>query len=386
MAKQKRYNENNDNGSEAPKGNGPRRGKAAKRGPLFRFGVILVSMILVFLVLAAIVVFAYNYVTKGYLPNDTVRAIAKEIGSNIKTGGSPIDILQRVPERTNFIILGIDDDGQSSRTDMIMVGCFNSATGKLAIISIPRDTYVVMPEERREILKAQGLWTPSDGVMKVNAPYNYAGGKDLGLEFAVKQVEELLKIKIEYFALVDTEALRYIVDEIIGGVEFNVPQRMYYTDPEENLYIDLQAGLQTLNGEQAEGLLRYRKADELNPQSKSYPMGDLDRVKVQQDFIKALVSQALAKNSIISDTPKYIDMVSRYVKTNVSSTDALRYFSFARGLTAADIETYTLPGEPTTLTVRGKRDSFVMPDNVAVEELVNKIFYASSEDTEAGEQ
>ena len=77
--------------------------------------------------------------------------------------------------------------------------------------------------------------------------------------------------------------------DAIGGVEFDVPMRMYYTDPTQDLYIDLQPGLQTLDGEHAMQLVRFRKG---------YATQDLQRTEVQRDFLQALAKQCLKVSNL----------------------------------------------------------------------------------------
>jgi len=181
-----------------------------------------------------------------------------------------VDAVIPSPTRTNtnVIIIGTDNGGLG---DVIMVGSFNSETGRVDIISIPRDTYVVMPEYRVNELISAGRRVPSTGVMKFGELPAYSGLLR-GMEYAKLQAEELLGLEIHYYARISLEAFRFIVDQI-GGVEFYVPQRMHYRDPVQSLVIDLQAGLQLLDGSQAEGLVRYRgyiEADIQRSATRSY--------------------------------------------------------------------------------------------------------------------
>lgn len=269
-------------------------------------------------------------------------------------------------KRTNFAILGVDDDG--TRTDTIMVGSYNRDTGTVDIISIPRDTYVEMPEERLQVLRAEGRWVPTDGVMKINAVHSLAG-KEHGVAFAVAQLEELLGIQIDYSAKLDLAAFRHLVDAI-GGVVFDVPQRMYYRDPEQGLYIDLQPGFQTLNGEQAEQLVRYRKADNHNPISSGYAEGDLQRVKVQQAFVKEFISQAMAKKNLLSATGALITTIFQYVETDFGIADIPKYLGDLKNFSSDNINLMTMPGD--AAYIRGQ--SYVMIREPDMRDMLEVIF------------
>ncbi len=80
-----------------------------------------------------------------------------------------------------------------------------------------------------------------------------------------------------------------IVDAI-GGVDYDVPFRMQYSDPSQHLEIDLQPGMQHLTGKQTVEFLRWRHN---NDYSKQYVNGDEGRVENQQKFLKELARQVL---------------------------------------------------------------------------------------------
>jgi len=308
-----------------------------------------------------------------------LQALANAIGSNLKDGGSIQNMFASVPKRTNFLIMGVDNDG--TRTDFMMVGTFNADTDELTLISIPRDAKVTIPKDRRDLLREREVWppAPSSGVVKLTEVYHYATEK-YGVEYTTKQIEELLGITIEYYVKMDLEAFRYIIDEI-DGVEFDVPQRMYYRDSSQDLYIDLYPGLQTLNGEQAEGLIRYRKPDLSNPISAGYALGDVTRTEIQQQFMKELLTQLLAKDDIVKNAPAMLSTFVNYVKTNFNPTDLPKYMSRVKNLNMNSIITYTLPG--TDATVNGK--SYFIVDEDAASALVTQVFYSNDNAVDSDE-
>jgi len=350
--------------NERPRPNRVRRKRSA--GARFARALLITVAVLLFLCSAGFMVWA-----KLMGRDADLRSIAEAIGSNLKDGGSVLGAFSGVPEHTNFLILGTD--AGLTRTDTMIAGTFNKEDKTITLLSIPRDTYVIMPQERRDILKAHDVWppAPSSGVMKINAAHHYAGEK-YGVEFAVKQVEDLLGVKIEYYMKMDLEAFRFIVDEI-GGVEFDVPMRMYYRDIPENLYIDLYPGLQTLSGEQAEGLVRYRQPDKQNPISGGYKNG-ASREGTQQAFLKALISQLLAKENIVGNAPAMLTTFLKYVQTNFNPADLPKYLGEVKGLDSSKIITYTLPGKDQYIG----DVSYFLHDEVAAAELVQEIFYGAS--------
>lgn len=211
--------------------------------------------------------------------------------------------------RTNILLLGVDaragDD--QSRSDTMMLVSIDPELKKIALVSIPRDTRVAI----------------ENGHDKINAAYYYGGP-----ELAVECVEQLLDINIDNYAQIDFKGFEKIVD-LMGGVTYNVPQRMY--KPSED--IDLHAGTQVLDGEQALGLVRFR----------DYVMGDIQRTAQQQDFLKAMAREMLQPKSIIR-LPKIATELNHYIDTDLTVADMVQLASWAPKFKADDIIAQTLPG------------------------------------------
>ncbi len=96
----------------------------------------------------------------------------------------------------------------------------------------------------------------------------------------------------DYQVIVEWEAVGQIVDAM-GGVWFDVPRDMYYSDPLQNLYIHQEKGYRLLTGDDAMEVLRYRHDNRKNGVTLGYPEGDVGRIKTQQAFLKAMVEQLL---------------------------------------------------------------------------------------------
>ena len=153
-----------------------------------------------------------------------------------------------VPEenKTNFAVFGVDKDGV--RTDVIFVVSFDKSLKTVSVVSVPRDTRVQMTDEILKGLKERNRNIPVlngvKGVCKLNEVHAYAGD-GFRNQYSVMQLEDLLGIKIDYFAKINTEGFRDIVDAV-GGVDIDVKERLYYNDPVQELYIDLQTGITAL--------------------------------------------------------------------------------------------------------------------------------------------
>jgi polyisoprenyl-teichoic acid--peptidoglycan teichoic acid transferase len=136
------------------------------------------------------------------------------------------------------LILGVSTDTDAELTDTIMIASYNPNTQKANLLSIPRDTFT--GKNQKKAVASQ----------KINSLYNINKTPDKTLA----AVNELTGLDIKYYVVVKTEALIKLVDAI-GGVKFNVPMRMKYTDTSQNLVIDLEEGEQLIDGNKAEQLL-----------------------------------------------------------------------------------------------------------------------------------
>lgn len=265
----------------------------------------------------------------------------------------------QAPRKTNFLLTGVDQTELLS--DVIMVGCFDSKTCDITLISIPRDTYVEMSDELRAEMKADGIYLPSQ--LKINAIHSYAG-KEKGNYYLQKYLEEMMGITIDYYAEVNTAAFRDIVDAV-GGVDMEIrPEGYHYYDPTQNLVIDVPGGMQHLDGEMAEGVVRYRH---------DYVQGDIDRIEVQQEFIKEFFVQVLDKATNIENSLAVLKTCISYTNTNFKVSDLPQYITYLPSLNEDSITLVTAPGN--AQMIGGA--SYYLIDDVEMTQLVNSVFYGS---------
>lgn len=236
----------------------------------------------------------------------------------------------------NIALLGTDGDG--FRSDVNMVASLNLTTKEVHLISVPRDTRVVMTDDMIAYLEKNGRTVPEAngvyGQCKLTEVHAYAGEGNRST-FSVAMLEEILGIDIDYYVKVDLDAFKDIVDAV-GGVEFDVQERLYYSDPAQGLYIDLYPGPQLLDGEKAEMLVRFREG---------YAQKDLKRIEVQQEFLKAFIAQVCSSDKIMSNLDSYIKIFMEKVESDMPVATALKYASYVKEIDPAAITTDTIPGE-----------------------------------------
>ena len=247
----------------------------------------------------------------------TVTEVAKQVDEET---GAEVELAIEIPASYrpgvyNVLICGTDGDGL--RTDTIIVAHLDVNTHTVALLSIPRDTAVPRTD---------------GGVMKINSVYN--GGKQAGMERLETRLAAMLGFEMDGYVLVDLEAFQKTVD-LVGGVWFDVPQDMYYVDASQDLYIDLKQGYQLLDGEKAMHLVRFRKG---------YASQDIQRTKVQQDFLKALAKQCV-KIGNLTKLQEFAGIFADYVTTDLTVGNMLYYGQELLKCDFDAMQSYTAEGE-----------------------------------------
>ena len=273
-----------------------------------------------------------------------------------------ITIQYIIKNKIKVLILGVSTDTDAELTDTIMIASYNPNTQKANLLSIPRDTFT--GKNPKKAVASQ----------KINSLYNINKTPDKTLA----AVNELTGLDIKYYVIVKTEALIKLVDAI-GGVKFNVPMRMKYTDTSQNLVIDLEEGEQLIDGNKAEQLLRFRHNDyQKGVGMTSYPSeygdNDFGRMRTQRDFIIATLKQTL-KPSNIFKIGQILEIANENVDTNLELSFVKDYIPYAVELDTENITSATLPGTtPDVSTTNGV--SVFVADKKASKELIQSMFYA----------
>ena len=196
--------------------------KNKRKNPVLSFLKTVTIILVCFLGLSFVAVYAYTKATftpeNGY---EEAPKVTEVIGKVLKN-----DI------NVNFLVCGVDE--AETRTDVIFIVNFDSKSGTIKLLSVPRDTYTEVLPSVKEKVSSVGRSIPN--VVKINAVHAYAG-KEVGMECLEMQLEDLLGIDIDNYVLFNIDAFKAVVD-IIGGVDMYVPYDMYYSDPVQGLYIN----------------------------------------------------------------------------------------------------------------------------------------------------
>ncbi|MCD7852936.1 MAG: LCP family protein [Oscillospiraceae bacterium] len=252
-----------------------------------------------------------------------------------------------------YTVLLVGVDYASSSTDTIMVVSFDTVNHSISCTSIPRDT----------LINISWANTPK----KINAVYpGYINSGKSGIDGLKEHVKNLLGFEVDSYAVVYLQAVEDVVDAI-GGVWYDVPQDMYYSDPAQDLYINISAGYQLLSGSDALKLCRFRNG---------YAGGDLQRISVQQDFLMAAASQILSLGNI-SNLNSLISAMLENVETDLSAANIAWFARQFLKCSSEDVTFQTMPYDSSS-TINGV--SFVSIDIDAWLEMVNDSINPYEED------
>ncbi len=229
-------------------------------------------------------------------------------------------------DSTNLLVCAPDPSAWNM--DTILIVSISPSNGQVSLISLPRDIFIDYSSSLTASIDAisPGLLDQA-GMRKINAAHaigdklKYKQG--IGrfdrpyIEFLADLIEEIFAIHIDDYVYLQTKGFRRIVD-YFGGVTVNVPIRMLYEDPTQDLVIDLQPGSQHLDGAQAEGFVRFRQGFDKNGVLQNY--GDLYRKDNQSRFFKAFLQQHLTLRNLarLSDIS---DFMSRNIITSIKGWD-----------------------------------------------------------------
>ncbi len=241
------------------------------------------------------------------------------------------------------LLCGTDEEG--TRTDTMVLLYLDRNGKQIRLLSLPRDTMV---NRDSPVPKLNGAYGANGGA---------TGNRKQGMKVLMDYVKDLVGFRPDGYMLIDLNCFEELVD-VMGGVTYDVPMDMYYNDPTQELYIDLKAGTQKLNGQEAMWLVRYRSG---------YAMADLERVRVQRDFLSAAVSQWKSL-SHLPRVPFAAALLMKNTQTDLSYRNLCWIaLALARG---GSMDSDTLPGEPAW--VNG--GAYYVEDRAKAAELINESY------------
>ncbi|KAB7706601.1 LytR family transcriptional regulator [Bacillus aerolatus] len=221
-------------------------------------------------------------------------------------------------DNISILFIGIDESDvrtkeDKTRSDALMLATLNVKDKSIKLLSIPRDSYVNIPEV--------GYKT------KINHAHAHGGPKA-----TIDAVEELMEVPVDYYVRMNFYAFMDVVDAL-DGIKANVPFKLSEKDSnDKHNAVNLEPGLQNLNGEEALALARTRYYD-----------NDIERGKRQQELLQAVIKKAVSANSI-TKYDEILEAVGTNMRTNMTFSEMKSLINYGKS-GSVQFETLTLKGE-----------------------------------------
>ena len=275
--------------------------------------IIKVSLLVALSLLLVVVVYGIDLQRKAINAADRAyEAIEDRVKSDLRE-----QAVEPLKDNVSVLFIGVDESetriasDSGSRSDALMVATLNNKDKTVKLVSIPRDSYVYVPDRGR-----------NDKITHAHAFGGVPG--------TIDTIEGMLDIPIDYYVKMNFNAFIEVVDAL-GGVEAEVPYKLTELDENDKLTVNLEPGMQELDGKQALALARTRKLD-----------SDLERGKRQQMILQSIMKQAFTLKSV-ANYGDVIDAVGDNMKTNMTFNEMKSFFEYAKG-GMPDIETINLEG------------------------------------------
>ncbi|OES46028.1 LCP family protein [Domibacillus iocasae] len=222
-------------------------------------------------------------------------------------------------DNVSILFMGIDDNntnrkyGDNTRTDALVLATLNVEDKSIKMVSIPRDSYAYIPAEGQK--------------NKIN--HAHAVG---GPNATIEAVEELLDVPVDYYVRMNFYAFIDVVDAL-NGIKFDVPFEVNEKNSEDkHNAIQLEPGMQTLDGQEALALARSRKYD-----------SDIERGKRQQEILQAIAKKALSINSI-TKYDEILEAVGSNMRTDMTFSEMKSLIEYGKGDDVLNFDSMTLVG------------------------------------------
>jgi LCP family protein required for cell wall assembly len=262
--------------------------------------------------------------------------------------------------RVNILVMGLDyNDWRGNegppRTDTMILFSIDPLTKSAGMLSIPRDLWVLIPGfEHGRINTAYQL----------GEAYKLPNG---GPGLAMKTVEALLGVPIQYYAQIDFTAFVTFIDEL-GGLKMDIPYEIYvdiYDDPKGKIRIE--PGVQTLPGEYVLAYARVRTTQG----------GDFDRSMRQQQVVMAIRRRILDFNmfpKLLSKASTLYQELSSGINTNMTLDEAIQLAWLALDIPQDQIYTGIINTEHVSLAKSPEGWDILIPIPDKIRVLRDEIF------------
>ncbi len=233
----------------------------------------------------------------------------------------------------NIMLFGVDDDSSDyGRSDTMLLLSVDNRHKKLKMTSFQRDTFVFVPDAE------EPYYT------KLTNAFSYGG-----VPLAVNTIEANYGVQIDRYATVNFESFKAIID-ILGGVEVELSDReILYINCQiaqnnQTEYLNAEAGLVTLNGQQALWYARNRGGDVING-VEFYEGTDWDRTERQRKLLSAVIDDM--KSASPAEILRIVNEAGPHITTNLKKTEIVSLVANSLTYLRYDIEQCSMPSDGT---------------------------------------
>lgn len=249
--------------------------------------------------------------------------LAEDVKNKLEPSYKPIEGSKKPPAEQikytqadpySVLLLGVDArDAERGRSDTMMYTIVRPKEGAMLMVSIPRDTYTEMVGKGSED--------------KITHAYAFGGAK-----MAVDTVENLLDNEVDYYAAVNFNGFRDLIDAM-GGISLPVEKDLVNNDANHEKFV-VKANQDKYMGKDALNFVRYRED----------AGGDISRTGRQQAFVEAIMDEASSMSSW-AKIPDYVGIMGENFATDIPPNDMVE---MAKAILQGDnrlVYTRTLKGE-----------------------------------------
>lgn len=288
---------------------------------------ILTGISIAVLAISAVSALAFGTLTASINKIDVFNGIEKRpekkstamnyllVGSDTREGLSKAEL--------KALRVGSVATAAGKRSDTMLLVHISKARDKAVMISIPRDTFALIPEHTSKT----GKLIPAV-YSKINSSFNWGGAPLL-----IQTIEEMTELKIDHYIEINFAGFARIVDSI-GGVEICTKKNI--NDPKSHLV--LEAGVHTLNGIESLKYVRTREFD---------GMGDIGRMQRQQAFMSAVLRKATSAGVLLNPVTmaSFINSALSAVTTDseLKNSDLIALAKQMKSLSTSSVRTLTVP-------------------------------------------
>jgi LCP family protein required for cell wall assembly len=317
----------------------------------FKFGTTIKKILFYcsLFIFSIVILYTGYFLWKGYAAGKKMNSEVQNkttLAQDVRSLIAPIIPTKAVPldgekeGRINILLMGAagQHNPGGNLTDTIMIMSIDSNNKKVALLSIPRDFYVNIPDLSADNPASTAGGPGTQNFTKINSLYQIGLKNGNGAELIKQAIEKITNIKIHYYLTVDFDGFKKIIDDI-GGINVMVEKDIYdprYPGPNYSYEtFAISKGFHTLDGSTALKYVRERHND---------AEGDFGRAKRQQQVIQSVKNKLFSMETVFNLT-RLNDVLSTLgdnIKTNITFENIDSFIKLSKQIDTQNITNVVL--------------------------------------------